>query len=83
MSIISAGDLPFVPSHFSKSKMRTRCSTAGCWTLKAIVKSFHSVATSETGVLSCCLILGADGQLYGTTPLGGIHGYGTAFELTQ
>ena len=32
LSIISAGDLPFVSSHLSNSKMRTRCSIAGCWT---------------------------------------------------
>jgi hypothetical protein len=37
LSVISAGDLPFVPSHFSKSKTRTPCSTSGCWTLTVIV----------------------------------------------
>jgi hypothetical protein len=32
LSIISAGDLPLLPSHRSNSATRTRCSIAGCCT---------------------------------------------------
>lgn len=53
----------------------------GGWTEK-VLHSFNN--NGKDGYYPrASLILDAEGNLYGTTSLGGIHGIGTAFELTS
>ena len=51
----------------------------GAWT-ETILHNFTSDGTD--GYSPNGLTLGADGNLYGTTPYGGIYGGGTVFEIT-
>ncbi|HXM23300.1 MAG TPA: choice-of-anchor tandem repeat GloVer-containing protein [Terriglobales bacterium] len=51
----------------------------GGWTERVL----HSFNGKDGRYAEAALILDASGNLYGTTPVGGAHGYGTVFELTQ
>jgi uncharacterized repeat protein (TIGR03803 family) len=57
-------------------------SASGEWT-EEILYNFCSVIFCLDGGRPNGLSSGADGNLYGTTPQGGLSGYGTVFELTQ
>jgi uncharacterized repeat protein (TIGR03803 family) len=54
-------------------------TTGGTWTEK-VLHSFDNSTTEGHGPTSS-LTLDASGDLYGTTPDGGAHGFGTVFEL--
>jgi hypothetical protein len=49
------------------------------WTVKALA-SFNSANGEYPNAV---LVLDPAGNLYGTTPMGGLHGQGGIFEITQ
>jgi len=55
----------------------------GSWE-EAILYSFHDpYKTNDGGTPSSSVVFDSSGNLYGTTPVGGPHGFGTVFRLTQ
>ena len=62
------------------------CTILSLWTFGAkadvIITTLHSFQTPATGVAPNTLVVGKDGNLYGTTAGGGTGGHGTIFNFT-
>ena len=65
--------------YFAGSLFRLTPSAGGGWT-ETIVHNFG--ASNDGQNPSCALVLDSSGHLYGTTAVGGQHGWGTVFEIT-
>jgi uncharacterized repeat protein (TIGR03803 family) len=66
----------------------TDCVPYGCGTVFKITPSgtlitLHSFVGTDGGYPQAGVVKATDGNVYGTTTLGGANGYGTIFELTK
>ena len=59
-----------------------RCDSGSQAQTFTTLYDFGTPADGTNGTFPTCLIVGNDGNLYGTAAGGGTNGYGTAFKLT-